>query len=1238
MSTNKQSPPTIGVLAGWQVYHGALHSFLDLIFQGIRSATRDRHCHLLLACGITPGHNILRPAWPVLSPDSDFVPVGPENTDGLIVVAPLLSETRSRYVQELRRAGHPLVFVGSGEAGPAVVPDNAGGIQQALMHLIEHGHRRIAFIAGIEGDLGDSGDRLQAYHAAARKYGLETDERLIAYGFHTIGDGRRAAQQILDSGAAFTAVVASNDDSAQGAMQVFQERGLRIPHDVAIIGFDDRHEAIAQLPPLTTVHYPTVEVGYQAVVLLLKHLRGEAAEAEIVPVPTWLAIRQSCGCQPGGFLPPERQSGNAEPVGLEAQASVKPEPLLISKNRERILQDLALALSKAALSESRRLSPDEVSDLCRHLAEAWATSLQQADSFFFRLAFSEILRRVEALEDDPHAWQGVLSVLESTAPMVLEAWQFPERQPAAEALVRQARIAISESMRRQYGRYVVEQRWVADQVSLLTARLLMTQDEAQVLEALQDYLPGVGIRHAHVFFFEPEKGDPVAWSALRTRLPSTRAGKAERFASRSFPPAGLYAPDELLSLALLPLIIQEETLGFVALDAVDLGLCATIVWQLAAAFKSAQLYRLKNRFLSMVSHELRTPLNLIAGLSEMLLREQAQPEQSPQYQADLERIHASAQHLSGLIRDVLDLSNSEVGQLKLASEPLDLAAVLAIVTETGQQLAQDKGLAWRVEIQENLPAVWGDRTRLRQVALNLVSNAVKFTEQGTITLTVERIASQDEVGRMKEEGGKLQVEGFSSSFIPHPAKQSFIPHPSAFILISVSDTGLGIPPAEQEMIFDEFRQSERTTARGYGGLGLGLAICKRLVEMHGGEIGVISSGEEGAGSTFYFTLPVWKEREAAVEPAAQPPTVWVLAEQAGNGEPLSAHLRRQGFEVTIFSVNAHLDWSTQLLVAGPPGAVVLDLGLASERGWEILKTLKDNPATRDIPVLFYSLTEADNAGSWLEVDYLMKPVAAAELEQALARQGLSEAGSPGTKTVLIVDDDPGILEIHARMVQSQSPAYHVLKARNGREALARLQETAVDLVLLDLMMPELDGFGVLEAMREVKATQQTPVIVLTAQTLSEMDMTRLNQGVATVLGKGLFSIKETLAHVEAALRRGRKLGSEAQRLVRKAMAYIHTHYTEPLSRESLARYVGVSDDYLTRCFHQETGLAPMTYLNRYRINQAKTLLAEGRLNMAEVAEAVGFSDSNHFGRAFKREVGMSPSAYREGKRDHPRAE
>jgi len=452
----------------------------------------------------------------------------------------------------------------------------------------------------------------------------------------------------------------------------------------------------------------------------------------------------------------------------------------------------------------------------------------------------------------------------------------------------------------------------------------------------------------------------------------------------------------------------------------------------------------------------------------------------------------------------------------------------------------------------------------------------------------------------------------------------------------VSDTGLGIPVKEQQVIFDEFRQSERTTARGYGGLGLGLAICKRLVELHGGQIGVHSSGDEGGGSTFYFTLPILEKREALPEPVAQlgtqPQTVLLLADEVGNGDRLRQHLSQQGFEVEVCLVNGNTDLLSRLLTT-PPGAVVMDRELASERGWEILKVLKGNPATQDVPVLFYSLTEDDDTGFMLEMDYLMKPVETGALAQALARQGLVDTAKEEgeEKTVLIVDDEPGILEMHARMVQAQSAGYRILKARDGREALTMLSQSRVDLVLLDLMMPEIDGFGVLETMRRGEMTRDVPVIVLTAQVLSESDMARLNQGVATVLGKGLFSAQETLTHMEAALARNRKLGNEAQRLVRKAMAYLHTHYAELVSRENVAHYVGVSESYLTRCFHQETGVTPMVYLNSYRVNKAKELLTEGEKSVTEVAMAVGFSDSNYFGRVFRREVGVSPGAYRRGR-------
>ena len=279
---------------------------------------------------------------------------------------------------------------------------------------------------------------------------------------------------------------------------------------------------------------------------------------------------------------------------------------------------------------------------------------------------------------------------------------------------------------------------------------------------------------------------------------------------------------------------QRGLSGYAVFDTSQLEVYGAIVQQIAAALNNAQLYReategrrlaeeanqLKSRFLSTVSHELRTPLNLIVGLSDLLLKESDESglPLPDRYRVDVERIHASGQHLGWLIGDVLDLASSEAGQLRLTNDVIDLSETLRTVIVIGQQLAEDKGLAWHVTLPEAGPWVYGDRTRLRQVALNLVANAVKFTQRGAVRLTVDA-------------------------------------QPEA-VTVSINDTGLGISPAEQALIFDEFRRSERSLSRGYGGLGLGLAICKRLIELHGGSIGVTSSGEEGTGSTFFFTLPI----------------------------------------------------------------------------------------------------------------------------------------------------------------------------------------------------------------------------------------------------------------------------------------------------------------------------------------------------------------------------------------------
>src|SRR5512134_2423760 len=247
MKKTVNKKPTIGVLAGIQVYYGTiLGNFIGPLLHGVSSAAENRGCNLLLAGGMdSSSYTAAHPAWPLLSPDVDYLPVGPWNTDGLIVVNPLFSEARSHYVQGLIAAGHPVVFAATGEMGPTVAIDNAGAIRQALLHLMDHGHRRIAFIAGYPNDsTGYSGVRLRAFQQGIQRYGLVSDPKLIAYGSHGIRGGQQAMRQILDSGASFTAVLASNDESAIGAMRVLRAAGKRIPQDVAIIGNDDTIEAV----------------------------------------------------------------------------------------------------------------------------------------------------------------------------------------------------------------------------------------------------------------------------------------------------------------------------------------------------------------------------------------------------------------------------------------------------------------------------------------------------------------------------------------------------------------------------------------------------------------------------------------------------------------------------------------------------------------------------------------------------------------------------------------------------------------------------------------------------------------------------------------------------------------------------------------------------------------------------------------------------------------------------------
>ncbi|MBA3947639.1 MAG: substrate-binding domain-containing protein, partial [Herpetosiphonaceae bacterium] len=736
MLDHSQSPHyTIGVLSNRQIYEGTtIVRYEQMLFRGIRAAAHAYNANLLLACGMGPGMIPFerRSAWPVSLPDADFVPVGPWNTSGLIVVPPL-TEVQLSLIQTWVTQEHPFVFTAPQEGYPAVGPANSAGITAAFDHLIAHGHRRIAFIAGHEHQGSDDAERLAAYRSAVVAHGLPVDNTLVAFGDHVANESYRVMRRLLKAAVQFTAVLTSNDESAIGALQALADAGKRVPQDVAVIGFDDVLYAKAQAPPLTTIRHPTFELGYGAVELLIDYMTGRRTAVTTVRVPTRLIIRESCGCQP--YCTPlvvARDGGKAaRSVGTDFDQAA-----------------LVQAMADAASAELHHDSTPLISARCRSLVAGFLTSLHDDDPQPFGTALEQILQLGDATNEDAYAWQAAISVLREQGVAVLLAAATAGTHAQAECLIDQARVRISERLRRHHIQLQMRQAKLTDRLGTLTTGLLTALEPRQILQILAEQLPQLDIRHAHIALFAAEDNDPVPWSDLYIHVPG-EAPVIRRFPSRHFPPPGLYNSAKPYSLALLPLIIEGGPSGFVAFDAAYLEPYGFIVRHLAAALRNSQLHaaaeagrqlaeessRLKSRFLATVSHELRMPLNLVVGLSEMLLREHTGSQALPQSVVqDLERIYGNAEHLGRMIGDVLDLASSEAGQLRLNREPLDLAEVLAVVAVTGAQMAQAKGLAWHTRLPTDGVQVWGDRTRLRQVVLNLISNAVKFTERGSVTL------------------------------------------------------------------------------------------------------------------------------------------------------------------------------------------------------------------------------------------------------------------------------------------------------------------------------------------------------------------------------------------------------------------------------------------------------------------------------------------------------------------------
>ena len=504
----------------------------------------------------------------------DFLPVGPWNTDGLLVFSPLRFEERIRYIRRLEQDHFPILFIGSGSGSPTIMVDNEGGIRQVLEHLAGHGYRDIAFIAGDPQDPGDSLSRIDAYRRGVSELNLSGDPRLLEYGLHWDEGAYNAMKRIMASGVKFTAVACSNDQSARGVVRALNEAGLKIPWDVAVTGFDDQPEDLVQNPPLTSVHYPLIETGYRALLLIRKRIEeGPDSIPAAVRVSTRLMTRQSCGCFPEIVSAAALHDAGRFGASLSNPATRK--------------EALTQAMMEALQSESTLANPAETFLLCGQLVDGFLQSLEDGDLSHFRVALIQVLQRIERLDGDAHAWQAAISVLRLGARAFRADTPRPDGVDRSEDLLHQARTLLSESTRRRYMRLQLLQTYHDEAIGRLTARLLSSLDEDQIFNTLAEDLPQVGVRSAKVAFFEKRDDDPVAGSMIYTQ---GWKNPPLRFESRHFPPPGLYPDNESFNLALLPMFFQEDNLGYIAFDGEDLEPLATVVVQLASAIKSAQLH------------------------------------------------------------------------------------------------------------------------------------------------------------------------------------------------------------------------------------------------------------------------------------------------------------------------------------------------------------------------------------------------------------------------------------------------------------------------------------------------------------------------------------------------------------------------------------------------------------------------------------------------------------------------
>jgi len=678
--------------------------------------------------------------------------------------------------------------------------------------------------------------------------------------------------------------------------------------------------------------------------------------------------------------------------------------------------------------------------------------------------------------------------------------------------------------------------------------------------------------------------------------------------SQRFPPDPRWP--ETRSRVVVPIRVGGAVLGLLDLHSrrttqhtrQSLAALQVLADQLGIAMRNADLYsdalkalavakkadQLKTRLLANVSHELRTPLNIILGYSQTALSTPNPYDlELPQaLMQDLQHIYHSGEHLIRLINDLLDLSRAEIDELELFPETITTRAFLEDVFQSITDGLASKGcVAYRLCLPTRLPLIQADPVRLRQILLNLLSNARKFTASGHVILGAEVTP-------------------------PH-------------LHIWVEDTGIGIPVDLQERIFEPFVTGEQGDPRP-DGVGLGLAITRRLVALHRGTMTLQSQPDRGSTFHVYLPLPSLSGKPARTPDAANP-TLLLISGRAAPSTTIADLSQRRG--LTIYRPKPNDDLQ-KLLATIHPAALVWDLAHADPADWTVIQQLRRYPQVCQAPFILYGQERDEAPNLTIGVTgILSKPLNGKTLLEAIESLHRPEA----IGAILIVDDDPQTLDLYQDLVAQALPGHPIRTADGGAAALDILAHEVPSLVILDLVMPEIDGFTVLDYLRANDRSRQVPVIIMSGRILSFDDVKRIDHALVTFHSKDILSHDEIAAALRETIDDGEKLARHTSLLVKRAIAYIQQNHARDLSRQEIAKAVGVSKNYLTQIFHQELDISPWEYLTRYRIKEAKDLLHSTDASIADIATRVGFDDASYFGRVFRKQVGCSPLTYRDQK-------